>query len=299
VNVVELGFTAAWRVIPWLPGPLATAAFNAGADHSVRKGGGGVARLAANLRRVVGPDMPRPEFDALLRQAMRSYLRYYLEAFRLGRRTREQNLTGFHLERGELLGDDVAAGRGAVVTLPHGGNWDAAGAWVAANGWPIVTVAERLRPEGLYRKFLAFRESLGMEIIPDRGGESPLHALEERLRKGYIVPLLGDRDLPGRGVEVDFFGAKATMPPGPALLALRTGAPLYVADMWFEPGRPEGYLHGPLPLPGPEQGTMDQRVRRLTQQIADRFAAGIAKHPADWHMLARMWRDPVTTRTAG
>jgi len=281
-----------------LPRPAAAALFTRIADVSTRRGGAGVTRLAGNLRQVVGPDLPEAEFDALLQAAMRSYLRYFREAFQLPSRSKAQILTDFRLERGHLLGENVAAGRGSVVALPHGGNWDAAGAWVAAQGWPIVTVAERLRPEGLYQQFLAFRRSLGMEIIPLTGGErSSREVLEERLRQAYVVPLLADRDLPGKGVEVDFFGAKATMPPGPAMLALRTGSPLYTVDMWYEQDAAVGYLHGPLELPGPEVGSFGNRVRAATQLIADNFAAGIAAHPQDWHMLQRMWRDePALTR---
>lgn len=292
MNLTELGYVAGWRLIRALPRPVVAAAFQAGADRAHRRGGGGTARLAANLRRVVGPELPEAELDELVRRGVRSYARYWMEAFRLPSRSRQQILDGFRLEGRELLAADVAAGRGAVVALPHAGNWDAAGAWVAAAGWPITTVAERLKPEGVYERFLAFRRGLGMEILPTHGGERPaFDVLVERLRAGAVVPLLADRDLSARGVEVDFFGARTRMPAGPALLALRTGAPLYVASLWYEPDVACASLEGPLPVPDPESGPLDQRVRLLTQRIADGLAAGIARHPEDWHMLQRMWLD--------
>jgi KDO2-lipid IV(A) lauroyltransferase len=163
---------------------------------AARRRGKGVERLAGNLRRVVGPDLPRGTSDALVRRAVRSYARYWQEVFRLPAYSREQLRHRFHLYGWETLGHDVEAGTGAVVALPHGGNWDAAGAWVAAQGWPITTVAERLKPEGVYERFLAFRRSLGMEIIPLTGGERPpLDLLVERLSdgSGTVVPLLADR----------------------------------------------------------------------------------------------------------
>jgi KDO2-lipid IV(A) lauroyltransferase len=177
-----------------------------------------------------------------------------------------------------------------VVALPHSGNWDAAGAWAAASGIPLTTVAERLRPEGLYEKFLAFREGLGMSIIPaSGGGQPPMDVLVERIRAGHLVPLLADRDLSRRGVEVTFFGGRTRMPAGPALLALRTGAPLYVMSAWYEPDAACGRLIGPLAAP--EGGTLVERVGILTQVVADSLAAGIAEHPRDWHMLQRLWLD--------
>ncbi|MDG4766572.1 phosphatidylinositol mannoside acyltransferase [Solwaraspora sp. WMMD406] len=287
---VELGYAAAWRLVRTLPRPAAAALFRAGADRAHRRDGPAVRRLAGNLRRVVGPDLPAAEFDLLLRDAVRSYARYWMEMFRLPSLSRAQRLAAFHLAGEDLLGADVAAGRGAVVALPHAGNWDAAGAWVAAKGWPLTTVAERLRPEGVYERFVAVRQRLGMEIIPAVGGQRPpFDVLVDRLGKGHVVPLLADRDLSARGVEVSFFGGRTRMPPGPALLALRTGAPLYVTTMWFEPDAAHGALEGPLPLPDPASGPLDVRVRLLTQQIADRLAAGIARHPQDWHMMQRLW----------
>jgi KDO2-lipid IV(A) lauroyltransferase len=303
VKPVDLGYAAGWRLVRTLPRPVASALFQVGADLAHRKGGRGTARLSANLRRVVGPDMPPAEFEALVRRGLRSYARYWMEAFRLPSLSRAEILRSFRLERHELLGDDVAAGRGAVVALPHAGNWDAAGAWVAAMGWPMTTVMERLKPESVYERFLAFREQVGMEIIPMNGGKQPpMDVLVDRIGKGHVVPLLADRDLSARGVEVEFFGGRTRMPAGPALLALRTGAPLYVVSMWYEPDAPCGHLEGPLRVPGPGSGPMVHRVRMLTQKIADRLAAGIARHPEDWHMLQRMWLDqasPPAVRVGG
>lgn len=287
MNAVELGYAAGWRVVRALPGPVARRLFNAAADLAVRKNGRGVVRLRENLRRVAAPDQ---DLDALVRQGMRSYMRYYCEAFRLPSMSTAQILGSFRLGGHEMLGEDVAAGRGSVVALPHGGNWDMAGAWVAAMGWPICTVVERLKPEGLYQRFLDFRQGLGMEVIPLTGGvRPPLDLLLERLAKGYVVPLLADRDLPGSGVEVELFGARTTMPAGPAMLALRSGSPLYAVDMWYERDAPVGQLYGPLELPAADSGPLAERVRIVTQTLADHFAAGITRHPEDWHMLQRMW----------
>jgi lauroyl/myristoyl acyltransferase len=288
MSLVEIGYAAGWRVVRTLPRAMTWPVFAAGADLAARRRGPGAQRLATNLRQVVGPAMPEAEFDQLVRAGLRSYARYWLEAFRLPSVSRDEILRTFRLDGEEILAAHVASGRGAIVALPHGGNWDLAGAWVAAKGWPITTVAERLKPEKVYEQFLAFRRGLGMEIIPLTGGDRPvLDILEERVCGGAVVPLLADRDLSARGVEVDFFGARTRMPAGPALLALRTGAPLYTADMWFERDAACARIVGPVPVP--VDGSLDTRVRHLTQRVADGLAAGIAAHPEDWHMLQRLW----------
>jgi KDO2-lipid IV(A) lauroyltransferase len=299
VKLVELGYGAAFGAVKWLPGQVTWPAFGAIAGRGARRyrggsPGRGTARLAANLRRVVGDAMPDEEFADLVHRALRSYARYYFDAFRLPRQ--RDILRYYHLDGAGTMAEAVAAGKGVVIALPHAGNWDAAGAWVAANGWKITTVAERLKPEGVYEKFLDFRRSLGMEIIPIEGAGRPVFdVLEERIANGTVVPLLADRDLTARGVEVDFFGGRTKMPAGPAALALRTGAPLYVAPQWYEPEGPRGRFVGPVPVP--KEGPLDVRVRATTQLVADRIAAGIAEHPEDWHMLQRMWLDESQTAT--
>jgi phosphatidylinositol dimannoside acyltransferase len=293
-RAVEWAYAAAWRTVRALPGRTAYGIFRIGADRAARRGGGGVARLADNLRVVVGDDFPEDQFQELVRDSMRSYARYWCDAFRLPSRTRDQHRTGFTLHGHEILLENCADGVGTVLGLPHGGNWDAAGAWVASMGMPITTVAERLKPEGLYDRFVAFREGLGMEILPLTGGERPtLDVLTDRLGSGTVVPLLADRDFSRGGVPVTFFGRRTRMPAGPAILAIRAGIPLYTVDMYYEPSGPVGQMSAPIPLP--TAGSLSERVAAMTQAMADNFEAGVRRHPADWHMLAKMF---VPERTA-
>jgi KDO2-lipid IV(A) lauroyltransferase len=288
-RLVEWGYAAGWRLIRAMPRSWAWALFRAGADRAARKRGPGAQRLERNLRRVVGPSV---DLDPLVRDGLRSYARYWLEAFRLPSLSTEQILAGFRFERDHLLGDALEAGTGCIVAISHSGNWDFAGAYVCAKGWPVTTVAERLKPEGLYQRFVAYREKLGIEIIPFSGGARPtMDVLEERVRERRIVPLLADRDLTSRGIEVEFFGGRTRMPAGPALLALRTGMPLFVVTLYYDGDTPAAYVHDQMAMPAASLGSLDVRVRALTQAIADQFAEGIAQHPTDWHMLQRLWLD--------
>jgi KDO2-lipid IV(A) lauroyltransferase len=175
-------------------------------------------------------------------------------------------------------------------------NWDHAGAWAVLSGLPFTTVAERLQPEALFDRFVAFRASLGMEVLPLTGGERPpFPVLADRLRAGRLVCLLADRDLTARGVPVTFFGEPTRMPAGPAALALQTGAALVPVTLWFTSAGTRARIHPELPRPpGPDRPAV---IRTMTQALADVFAAGIAEHPADWHMLQRLWLadlDPAT-----
>jgi lauroyl/myristoyl acyltransferase len=290
-RLTDLGYAAGWRLVRALPLPVARAIYTAGADGWARGNGPGTQRLRRNLRTVVGPAMPEAELDELVRAGLRSYARYWMEAFRLPSQTEQQNRDGFHLVNEAELEAVMAEGHGAILALPHVGNWDAAAAWVASKGWRMITVAERLKPESVFKRFVAYREQLGMEVLPLTGGaRPPLDVLGEKATQGYAVALLADRDLSARGVEVQFFGGRTRMPPGPALLALRTGAPLFAVDIWFSPGRVEGRVRR-IELPDPSSGALDTRVKLVTQRLADSFALGIADHPQDWHMLQKLWLD--------
>jgi KDO2-lipid IV(A) lauroyltransferase len=272
---------------------VARGAFRLVADLAWRRRGPGICRLETNLARVLGPDADPARVRALSRDAMRSYLRYWCEVFRLPDWPAGRVTATMHVLDEWRLRDNLAAGRGVVAALAHMGNWDHAGAWAAITGAPVTTVAERLRPEELFARFVAFRESLGMEILPLTGGNGDLFAtLAERLRAGRLVPLLADRDLRASGVEVCFFGAATRMPPGPALLALQTKAALLPVTLWYDD-------HGGITLrfheevPVPSTGTTREKVVTMTQAVADVFAEGIRAHPQDWHMLQPLWLDDL------
>lgn len=281
-------YLAGWSVLCRLPEAMTRGLFRLAADIAWRRNGRGSRRLAANLRRVVGPDLPEAQLRRLVRAGLRSYARYWLEAFRLPVTPAERIVSGARTVNQEGLERAYADGRGVIVALPHTGNWDHAGAWAVLVGMPFTTVAERLEPAVLFDHFVAYRESLGMEVLPLTGGQRPpFEVLAERLRAGRLVCLLGDRDLSQRGIEVNFFGGRTRMPAGPALLALRTGAALLPTSLWYH-GRDWGIrIHDPIEVPA--TGSVTARVAAMTQRLADAFAEGIAAHPQDWHMLQPVW----------
>jgi KDO2-lipid IV(A) lauroyltransferase len=272
-----------------MPERLARRQFDAIADAVWLRHGKGVQRLEANLRRVLGPAATDRELRRVTHLGVRSYLRYWCEVFQLPRMSIESLKARTTTVDEPRLHKAVASGRGTILVLPHTGNWDAAGAWLAGNGMPFTTVAERLEPASLFERFVAFRESLGMEVIPLTGGErSPFELLAERLRAGGTLCLLGDRDLTSTGIEVDFFGSAARMPAGPAALARDTGAALIPVTLWFPDDRSWGVRFHPE-IPRLTNGDRADDVRAMTQAVADAFAVAISEHAQDWHMLQRVW----------
>lgn len=283
-KLADLGYALGWRLLRFAPEELITHAFRLGADLAARRDGSGARQLRRNLARVV-PEATSAELDALVCGGLRSYARYWREVFMLPWADHAALVDRLDsaVEGVEHLDDALAAGRGVVVVLPHSGNWDMAGLWLVGHHGTFSTVVERLAPEALYQRFVAYRGSLGFDIIPLTGEGNPTPRLLRRLRGGGVVCLLADRDLTGAGTSVEFFGAAARMPLGPARLAAATGAALVVVGCWFTERGWGIRIHPPVPVPD------RSAVRLATQAVADRFAIDIAAHPGDWHMLAPLW----------
>lgn len=278
----DWGYAVGWMMVRAMPEFLARNAFDAGALFAAR--GGGPEQLRKNLARVLGVT-PAEVPSEVIHASLVSYARYWREAFRLpamdhaalARRLRETTFGGENVDAA------LDAGRGAVLALPHSGNWDMSGVWLTQTYGGFTTVAERLKPESLYRRFVAYRESLGFEVLPLSGGRRPpFELLSERLTANRLVCLMAERDLTRSGVPVEFFGEPTRMPAGPAKLAIETGAALLSAHCWFDGDGWGCRLDPPLDCSSGDVGV-------VTQALADRFAENIAAQPADWHMLQPQW----------
>jgi KDO2-lipid IV(A) lauroyltransferase len=274
-----------WRIVRSLPEKSAYAIFERIGKIVLSRNGAQMKRLRSNLQRVVPGNRP-DAMDELMRAAVSSSRRYWCDTFRCSDWSKSRISTTVTATREELLSMPMKDGRGVVVALPHAGNWDHAGFYFCGMGFPLVTVAERVKPEALFNKFLEYRQSKGMEVLALDGRS--MGTLMQRAREGALIALVSDRDLSRSGVDVNFFGHPARMPAGAALLAIRTGIPLITAFVSYT----NTGIHIEFnSVAIPTQGTEAERVTAVVQECADLFAKGIAKHPQDWHMLQRIWTD--------
>ena len=284
-NIAAYAYFAGWRIVRWLPERTAYRLAYAAADFLTKRNGKNVSRLRSNLRRTK-PDITPLDLDLLVFNAMRSYMRYWCDTFRFPDWSPERVQETVTVTNEHLLIDAIEAKTGVIVSLPHAGNWDHAGAYFCAKGINLVTVAERLKPERLFLEFLEYRQAMGMEVLPLDG--RVLGTLAQRLRQGALVALVADRDLSRTGIDVDFFGGPSRMPAGPALLALKTNAPLITAFVSYT----ESGIHIDFKLIIlPSTGSEEDKVSEIVAMTAKHFEEGISEHPEDWHMLQRIWID--------
>ena len=252
--------------------------------------------VAGNLSRVLGHAPESPLVQSATRECFRLYARYWYETFAVRTMPPDEVNRRFSLVGRENIDAALEQGRGIVLALPHMGNWDAAGHWLCLNGYRMTAVAEELKPRSVFELFLRHRRALGMEIVPLAAGSRVAETLVRLLGENHVITLVADRDLAGRGVEVEMFGAPRLLPAGPALLSLSTGAPLCVSAVFTTA---EGW-HTVIdpPLDFERTGVMRKDVIALTHLIAAGFERFIAAAPPDWHMFQPAWEDGEAPSTA-
>lgn len=272
-----------WKAIAILPERSAYRLFDRIARFMYSRNGKSIHRLRTNYS-VVRPDMTPHELEELVLAGAKSYMRYWCDTFRIHRWSPERISSTVTCKEDSHLRDPMIAGRGVVVALPHSGNWDHAGAYFCQEGFPLVTVAEVLKPERLFEKFLEHRTRMGFEVLPLNA--RAFVTLTKRARDKRLLALVADRDLSSSGIDVQFFGKATRMPAGPALIAMKNGLPLVAAHVRYTDS---GIHIDFLPIELSTGGSVEEQLKANVQKIADAFEIGIRSHPEDWHMLQRIW----------
>jgi len=289
-----------YRIAEWLAMSLPERAgrrvFETLGRVAYRRLAGVRATVAANQARVLGAEPTDARVAHATREAFELYARFWFDAFRI----RTMPVPEFN-ERVVMIGAEnidraLEAGKGCVCALPHMGNWDAAGHWFGANGYRIAAVAEELRPPRLYDLFLRHREELGMRIVGLTREGHVGQQLKQLLSENWMVALVADRDLTGRGIEVEMFGATRRVPAGPALLSLSSGAPLVVCPVYTRDDGWEVRIEEPLDIE--RTGVMREDVAALSRLMAERFERAIAAKPTDWHMFQPAWDGSASAAAA-
>lgn len=242
--------------------------------------------VARHLRRA-DPTLSGRALDRAVDATFDSYARYWVDSFRLPQLTPEEVDWGFAVEGFAHLADALAAGRGAIIVLPHLGGWEWAGFWMTrVMGARVTVVVEPVEPPALFEFFAEFRRELGMDIVPL--GPDAGRAVLQALADNHVVCLLADRDILGDGIELEFFGETTTLPAGPATVALRTGAALLPVAVYFD----EGSGHRAVVLPPMDvrrEGRLRDDVRRLTIEMAAILEELIRRAPEQWHLQQPNW----------
>jgi phosphatidylinositol dimannoside acyltransferase len=237
-------------------------------------------------QRRIDPGLRGAALRDRVRAVYRSYGRYYGESFRLPTVSPEDLDARLTYDGYERIEEARASGTGPLLVMPHLGSWEWAAFWLTrVRHLPVSAVVERIEPPALFDWFVEFRRSIGLEIVPL--GPDAGRSIMAAVRQARVVALLCDRDITGSGVEVDFFGEKTTLPSGPAVLALRTGAPLLPSAVYDRERGHHGVVRPAIPVR--RQGSFRADVARITQAIAYELEDLIRAAPEQWHLLQPNW----------
>ena len=244
------------------------------------------AMIERHLQRV-NPKLRGASLRVAAQQSFDSYAHYYMESFRLPSLSKRTVARNFTVDGFEHITDALALGNGCIFALPHLGGWEWAGRWMTDQGYPLTVVVEALEPPELFQWFADLRKELGMTVVPTGPTAGP--AVVKALRENQIVCLLCDRDIERRGVDVEFFGERTTLPAGPATLGLRVGAPILPVGCYFTPAYNGHYAVVRPPLSLARQGGLRDDVARITQNLAYELEFLIRRAPEQWHLFQPNW----------
>jgi KDO2-lipid IV(A) lauroyltransferase len=284
--ITYLTYSALWKLLRVLPESVAYGLFRVIAKLAYVRNGKRTRRLRSNYQKVA-PHLSNRETEVLVREGLGSAMRYWCDTFRISDWSKERIVSTVTTRNEDFLLSPVREKRGVIVALPHAGNWDHAGAYFCALGVRVNTVAEHLKPEKLFRKFLVFREEMGMRVLDINSGV--IDTLTEMLNTGELVALAADRDLSKSGINVNFFNSTARMPAGPALLSYETGADLITAYVSYREQGIEITFTPPVSVN--RTAEKKEEVARVTQVLASRFQDAISLDPQSWHMQQRIFID--------
>jgi KDO2-lipid IV(A) lauroyltransferase len=286
INRVSATYKTGSALFRGLPRPVAEA--------SARYGSRVVALASAerrllterNLQRVHGSEFTGAPLRAAVYRTFESYARYWVDSFRLPGMNHDEIDSGFGFEGYEHIARALASGVGPVIVLPHLGGWEWAAYWLTQIiGVRVTAVVEPVNPPELFEFFIEFRKALGMDVVPL--GPSAGAAVLKAIKENHVTVLLADRDILGNGIEVDFFGERTTLPPGPVTVALRGGAALIPAGVYFRGDGHHAVVHPPMDLS--RRGRFREDVERLTQDMAGELETLIRLAPDQWHLQQPNW----------
>ena len=236
--------------------------------------------VRGNLTRVLGSE-PR---SAMVREAFASYLRYWINAFRLPVVPDSYFTDRCTSEGFEHIQAARAEGNGVILALPHIGNWDAAGAWLVRQDVPLTVVVERLASPRMLAWFADLRTSLGLQVVVNDAGVA--RKLLGALHDNHAIALLCDRDVDGTGGTFALFGEETTLPRGPATLALRTGAALLPAAAYESDNGWHIVIRPPVAATHTSEGG---DIDRVTKDLVRELEELIRRAPEQWHVFQPNW----------
>lgn len=238
----------------------------------------------ARVTRESGSDLERS-----VKEVFKGGAKYYYDTFRIPALSDDRLLQIASIAGLERIDRALERGRGAIIVTAHLGSPALVAQLLGLRGFKVTTPAEPVKPDALFELLSRVRGGRGIKLVPLSTGIT--RELTEALGRNELVGLVADRDLQGTGVLVDFFGAPFSLPAGPVMLAMRTGAAIVPGfTCRTGDGRFEGYMGEEVQLES--TGNLKVDVKSNTQRLAGEMEKGIRRCPRQWVVFQRVWPEP-------
>lgn len=221
-----------------------------------------------------------------VREVFRNFGRYLVDFFRAQAITKEELIEIAEIEGLSHIDEALKKGKGVIIISAHIGNWELGGLAMAAMGYPISAVVLNHKNRLVNNIFIKIRKRWGIDVIPLG---SAVKKSYESLNSNKMLAILGDRDFSNNGIRMTFLGKESMVPKGPAVLSLRTGAPIVPCFVLMRPGG--GYtlkFENRLMLEKLSHD-LDSNIRLLTQKYVYVIEDYIRRYPTQWLMFRKFW----------
>lgn len=225
--------------------------------------------------------VPKSLIRANAKAVFRNFSKYLVDFFSFSKMNKENFHEIVKVKGIEHMRDAFRKGKGVVALTAHLGNWELGGVVTALLGFSVNVVTLSHENTRINRLFVNQRATKGVRAIPVGSGADEYISV---LRKNQIIGLVGDRLTSDAGIKVNFFNKQALVPRGPAVLSLRTGAPIVPSFMIRTPEDKFVFIYGQPIDPADFKGVMD-----ITQRIVSVLERYIREYPSQWFLFYKVW----------
>ncbi len=215
-----------------------------------------------------------------------NFMRVYGDILNVPNMSRAYMNSMIKLEGEHLIKEELDKGKGVIIVSCHVGGMELAGIYLASLGFPLYSVAETKGPGADFFKFYKhYRGHFGSKLLPLESRRLPFRLIK-LLKNNKMIVLIGDRDILDSGMTSEFFGRKASIPKGTAFLSKKTGAPILVGVLAFDPNSPRYSGKVFKPLYPEDFDSADEMLKEVIRLLEE----GIRMYPFQWFVFQRIWK---------
>lgn len=246
-------------------------------------------RVLQNLTLAFGDEKDPDEIERLAREVFFNFTLTPLETVYAYLHSPDRFLLKIDIDGEEHLKEALARGRGVIALGLHSGPFTLVGARLSLEGYRFNLIYNEGNYPKLWDRLGDYQRRLGQNPFPSRPITTSLKKSLNCLRRNEILYLIADEQQRRGGIPTSFFGQTAFTPTGPAILSLKTGAPILPMFILRENGIPRRLMIGP-PILSERTASLEKDIETLTVKFTKMIEDTVRQYPEQWAWLNRRWK---------